>query len=115
VLTLLAFAHANVESYACTMDRGATGPAMTIENHDAGADCDRPMVETTPQSASLCVLHCTSDLQATGTVVALVGAPADLRILGVVRDQAAIAPRTGLLAPPPGAPPHRIFLHSFLI
>src|SRR5438477_10329 len=82
---------------------------------EAGADCETPMTETSPQNVNLCALHCTWDLQVAGVAVALLRSPADLPILTVALPHAVPAPRTGLHAPPLGAPPHRILLHSFLI
>lgn len=113
-LALLAFAQASVPFSNCSMDRGAMGPAMAADNDESGADCETP-ITTTPSNANLCALHCTWDLQIAGVAVALLRSPADLPILTVALPRAAPAPRTGLLAPPSGAPPHRILSHSFLI
>ena len=114
-LALLAFAQAGVAFSSCSMDRGAMGPAMAAGNGESGADCETPMTAGSPQNANLCALHCTWDLQVAGVAVALLRSPAGLPILTVALPRAAPAPRTGLLAPPSGAPPHRILSHSFLI
>ena len=114
-LVLLAFAQASVTFSNCAMDRGTMGTAMAADNDEAGADCEMPMTKASPQNANLCALHCTWDLQAAGVAVAVVRSPADWPILAVALPRAAPAPRTGLHAPPSGAPPHRILLHSFLI
>ena len=113
-LALLAFAQASVAFSGCLMDRGAMGPVMAADNDESAGDCETP-ITTTPSSANLCALHCTWDLQVAGVAVALLRSPADLPILTVALPRAAPAPRTGLLAPPSGAPPHRILSHSFLI
>jgi hypothetical protein len=113
-LALLAFAQASVAFSSCSMDRGTMAPAMAADNDEFAADCETP-ITTTPSSANLCALHCTWDLQVAGVAVALLRSPAGLPILTVALPRAAPAPRTGLPAPPSGAPPHRILSHSFLI
>jgi len=113
-LALLAFAQASVAFSSCPMDRGTMGPAMVADSDESGADCET-LVTTTPSSANLCALHCTWDLQVAGVAVALLRSPAGLPILTVALPRAEPAPRTGLHAPPSGAPPRRILLHSFLI
>ena len=114
-LALLAFAQADVSFSSCAMDRGTMSTVMAVDNDESGVDCEMPMTKTSPQNANLCALHCTWDLQAAGVAVAMVRSPADWPILAVALARAAPAPRTGLHAPPSGAPPHRILLHSFLI
>ena len=114
-LVLLAFAQASVAFSSCAMDRGTMSTVMTVDNDESSADCDTPMTETSPENANLCALHCTWDLQVAGVAVALLRSPTDLPILTVALPHAVPAPRTGLHAPPSGAPPHRILLHSFLI
>jgi len=114
-LGLLAFAQASVAFSSCSMDRGTMSSAMAADNDESGADCETLMTKTSPQNANLCALHCTWDLQVAGVAVALLRSPADLPILTVALQHATRAPRTGLYAPPLGAPPHRILLHSFLI
>lgn len=113
MLALLAFAQANVASHACAMDRGAMGAGMTIDG--PGADCDTPLAATKSLDANLCAVHCTWDLQAAGAGLALVGMPGNSPILTVAGPRETPAPRTGLYAPPSGAPPLRILLHSFLV
>ena len=115
VLALLAFAQANVASHACTMDRGAMGPAVATGSDGPTADCDAPKAATKSRDANLCAVHCTWDLQAAGVALALVGTPSNSPILTVDRPREVPAPRTGLYAPPSGAPPLRILLHSFLV
>ena len=115
MLALLAFAQANVASYACTMDRGAMGPGMGTAADGPGADCDAPMAATKSRDASLCAVHCTWDLQAAGVALASIGMPGNSPIFTVARSRETPAPRTGLYVPPSGAPPLRILLHSFLV
>ena len=115
-VALFAFAQANVTSHACTMDRGAMGPGMATGTDKPGADCDAPpMAITKSRDANLCAVHCTWDLQAVGVALALVGTPGNSPALTVARRRETPAPRTGLYAPPSGAPPLRILLHSFLV
>jgi hypothetical protein len=114
-VALLAFAQASVAFSSCSMDRGTMSPVMAADKGEPGADCETPMTARSPQNANLCALHCTWDLQVAGIAVALLRSPADLPILTVALPHAAPAARTGLHAPPEGAPPHRILLHSFLI
>jgi len=115
VLALLAFAQESVAFSSCSMDRGTMNTAMAAGNDKSGADCEGSVTDAVPQNANLCALHCTWDLQVAGVAVALLRSPADLPILTVALSHTAPAPRTGLHAPPSGAPPHRILLHSFLI
>ena|SRR5690242_18792846 len=115
MLALLAFAEANVASHACTMDRGAMGPGMATGADRPGADCDAPMAATKSRDANLCAVHCTWDLQAAGVAFASVATPGNSPILTVAGPRETPAPRTGLYAPPSGAPPLRILLHSFLV
>jgi len=114
-LALLTFAQASVAFSSCSMDRGTMNTAMAAGNDKSGADCEGSVTDAVPQNANLCALHCTWDLQVAGVAVALLRSPADLPILTVALPRAAPAPRTGLRAPPSGAPPHRILSHSFLI
>ncbi|TMH39582.1 MAG: hypothetical protein E6H56_11780 [Betaproteobacteria bacterium] len=115
IFALLAFAQANVAFSYCEMDRGTMNQAVAAGNDKSGADCEAPPTDTMPPNANLCALHCTWDLQVAGVAVAIVQSPTDLPILTVALPHTAPAPRTGLCAPPLGAPPHRILLHSFLI
>jgi hypothetical protein len=115
VLVLLAFAQGSVAFHVCAMDRADMSSAMAMAGEKAGEACEAPMTGKPAQNANLCVLHCTADLQTTGAAVALVDSPLHSPVLAVVRAREVSTPLTGLLAPPSGAPPHRILLHSFLI
>jgi hypothetical protein len=65
--------------------------------------------------ANRCFAHCTADLQAVGEPVVLARSAADRPILLLPRTEVRISPHTGLDGAPPGAPPRRVLLHSFLI
>jgi hypothetical protein len=111
LIGVLAFAHGSVALSACSMERGTAAP-MVMESEKPCADCALPA----PRKVSnLCVAHCNADLQLASAAAALVPSATDLPILRVSRPEFGPAPRTGLHAPPSGAPPHRILLHSFLI
>jgi hypothetical protein len=58
--------------------------------------------------------HCTSDLQLAGLSVALVRSPAAAPVL-VVEAAGRTPDAIASYEPPPGGPPRRILLHSFLI
>jgi hypothetical protein len=110
LIGLLVFAQGAVAFAACSMERGMIAHiAMAADEHCA--NCPSPAPQA--QNGSLCVAHCTSDLQLAGLTVSLVRSPAQLPAL-VVNRPTALLP-TGLDAPPSGAPPRRILLHSFLI
>ena len=64
---------------------------------------------------SFAIPHCTADLQLTGSAVALVRSPAQSNSLFMPVSDSNLAVRTGLESRPPGTPPSRIFLHSFLL
>jgi hypothetical protein len=93
------------------MERATAVPAMAMAPDEPCADCGTAI----PKYSNLCVAHCTADLQLAGVAALIARAPADLPVLRVARPELAPAPHTGLHAPPSGAPPRRILLHSFLI
>ena len=113
LIAMLVFAQASVAMAACTMDRGSLAPML--EMSEGCGDCGTELKTDAPQYANRCVAHCTSDLQLSGESVAIVRGPAPVPVLWVPPTERLASPRTGLEETPPGAPPHRILLHSFLI
>jgi hypothetical protein len=112
-MALLAFAQASVALAACSMDRGGMAQMVTVG--DGCGDCNAEVKTYVPQYANRCVAHCTADLQLNGLALALVRGPADAPVLLVPRVEPRFLGGAGLEAPPPGAVPPRILLHSFLI
>jgi len=112
---LLVFAQGSVAFAACSMERGAAAPAMAMAPDEPCADCGAATSGAAPKYPNLCAAHCTSDLQLASAAASIVRGPADPPVLRVARPELGPAPHTGLHAPPPGAPPRRILLHSFLI
>lgn len=112
LISLLAFAQASVALAACPMERGALAPML--QAGEAWGDCDAEFKPYFPQFANRCVAHCTAELQNAGPAAALLRSPGEPPVLVV---PAAHPPTLhgGLAAPPAGAPPVRIVLHSFLI
>jgi hypothetical protein len=110
LIGLLVFAQGAVALAACSMERGMIAH-VAMASDEPCANCPSPAAQA--QNENLCVAHCTSDLQLAGLTVSLVRGPAPLPALVVNRPTA--LPSTGLDAPPSGAPPRRILLHSFLI
>jgi hypothetical protein len=115
MIGLLAFAQGSVAFAACSMERGTAAAAMPMAPDEPCADCGAATSGTASKYSNLCVAHCTSDLQLAGVAASIVRGPADLPVLRIARPEIGAAPHTGLHAPPPGAPPRRILLHSFLI
>lgn len=113
LMAMLAFAQASVAFANCPMERGAMAP-MLQEGEPCGG-CETEFKPYFPQFANRCVAHCTADLQNVGPEVALVQAfrAAPLFVVEVVPDDKFTL--AGLEGPPPGAPPRRVLLHSFLI
>lgn len=80
-----------------------------------GSGCSTDARKYSPQDPNRCVAHCTSDLQLSGLAAAIARAPADAPVLLLPRAGLRVPGGAGLEAPPPGAVPSRILLHSFLI
>lgn len=114
VLAALAFAQANVAFAACFMDRGMLGGAMAMSAGEACDACDMPK-QAAMDSPNQCVAHCTADLQQVSHPVVIVPSPVPMPVLWVSQPQGPPNPPKGLMARPPGTPPHRVLLHSFLI
>src|SRR6266571_2742494 len=108
---LLVFSQASVVLAACSMDRAMLGQSMASTTENPCSGCDTSDSTYASSNANVCVAHCTSDLQLAGFVPAIVPGPAALPALPVLRP--AVPLRIELAAPPLGAPPHRILLHSF--
>ena len=107
VLGSLMFAQAAVALALCPMERGSLA-AMSGHSCESAAPAGA-------LGANGCVAHCTADLQQAGFFP---GIPSGASA-GVVLPAPAMEPQSsrnrGLESPPPGAPPRRILLHSFLI
>lgn len=112
LIALLMFAQASVVAAACQMERGTLSQMLQVVE-DCG-ECDTH-VKPSPQYANRCIAHCTADLQLSVLPVALVRAPADVPVLVIAHAERRLPGGLGLEAPPPGAAPPRILLHSFLI
>lgn len=115
LIGLLVFAQASVALAACTLDRGSLSQLMAASSEMPCTDCDASMSDSGPLYANRCVAHCTADLQLAGMQAALGRSPADVPALLVPRTELRAGLTRGLEAPPPGTPPRRILLHSFLI
>lgn len=115
VLAALAFAQANLAFAACSMDRGMLGAAMAMPAGEECGPCEMPKQQSAMESMNVCVAHCTADLQQVSEPVVIVPGPAFVALLFVAQPRAAPPSSKGLTAAPPGAPPHRVVLHSFLI
>jgi hypothetical protein len=113
LLAVLAFAQASVVLAACSLERGSM--AAMLEMPQGCASCESQADTAAAQSANRCVAHCTSDLQLSGSLVALVVHPVQAPVLILPRAEIYRAPRAVDEPSPPGGVPVRILLHSFLI
>lgn len=113
LVAVLAFAQASVVLAACAMDRGSM--AAMLEMPQGCGSCEPQGDSEIAQSANRCVAHCTADLQLWGSTTVLVRSAAYVPALLLPPLHRLASPPTGLDETPPGAPPHRILLHSFLI
>jgi hypothetical protein len=113
LIALLGFAHASLVLAACMLERGMLPQAIAAEAHAPCADSGTPAMAC--ESGNLCVAHCTADLQLTGNPAVLVRSPGEPASLFVPHSDLHLALRTGLESRPPGTPPSRILLHSFLL
>lgn len=113
-LAALAFAQASLAFAACSMDRGMLGGSMATSAGEECDACDMPKQAATA-SANQCIAHCTADLQQVWPAVGIVRSPAAMPVLFVAQPPGPHSQPKGLTARPPGAPPHRVLLHSFLI
>lgn len=113
LLAVLAFAQANVALAACQIDRAEMGAAAAAPM-DGGCDC-RMAADGAAPLDNACVVHCTADLQVFGYAVALVREARDVLVFVLRLPLAAPVAARSSDQSPPGSPPARIMLHSFLI
>jgi len=113
LIAMLAFAQVSVAIAACSMDRGSLAPIL--EMAEGCGDCTTEIKPDAPQYANRCIAHCTADLQLSGSFAALAAHPAEAPVLVRPRAEVYRVPRAAHEPSPPGAPPVRILLHSFLI
>lgn len=115
VLAALAFAQAGVALAGCSMERGMLAGAMSMPAGEGCGACEMPKQQSAMATSNLCVAHCTADLQQASEAMALVRSPVLTAVLFVAQSPVPSSSPKALTAPPPGAPPHRVLLHSFLI
>ena len=116
VVALLLFAHASFVLSACQRERGSLAQMMTAPAMEEGCtDCGPVVAHDDALYANRCFAHCTADLQLVGDLTIAVPIAAAAPVLFVPRADLRAPPYTGLVGTPPGAPPRRILLHSFLI
>lgn len=113
LLAALGFSHASLSLADCPIERGAL--AQAVEPANEHGCCAVSVSGFQSLYGNRCVAHCTSDLQLSGLATALVRSPADIPVLVLETYDPRPTGSGGLEAPPPGAPPRRILLHSFLI
>jgi hypothetical protein len=115
LLAVVAFAQASLAFADCPADRGGLGHALSAETMVTCQSGMISMSESGPLYANRCLAHCTADLQIQATGVAIVRSAADAPVLFVPLREYRPLRAAGLQGLPPGAPPLRIVLHSFLI
>jgi hypothetical protein len=115
IIGVFAFAQTSLAFSGCAIERGDARGTMAVAAEQSGTDCDMPGPAKPKRSAYLCAVHCAPGLEAAGPGFTTVAAVVERPVLAVVKLKPAFVPRTGLFFAPPGAPPHRILLHSFLI
>ena len=113
LLAALGFSHVSLSLADCPIERGAL--AQAVASADEHGCCAVSISGFESLYGNRCVAHCTSDLQLAGLATALVRSPADVPVLLLETYHRRPTVSRGLEAPPPGAPPRRILLHSFLI
>lgn len=113
LIALMAFAQASVALAGCPMERGALSTMLHLGEPCGG--CETEFKPYFPEFANRCVAHCTADLQNAGPAIALLRGPGEPSVLVVPAALGPSSRDSGLEAPPPGSPPRRILLHSFLI
>jgi hypothetical protein len=112
LLAVLAFAQVNAAIASCAMGGGMM--SMTGASDTPCEGCDTPLDNPQDRLTSVCATHCATVGEPAAVSAALSVPAIDQPVLLLPR----VVPRprpTGLDAPPSGAPPRRILLHSFLI
>ena len=114
MLAVSAFAHASVAFSGCALERSSLHGAIGVAPA-AVHGCETAIATDWTKYPNRCLTHCTVDLQTVGAAVALVHglATAPALVVDWPRERAAMG--IGLDSTPPGTPPPRILLHSFLI
>ena len=114
LLAALAFVQASMAFAACSLDRGMLASAMAMPAGEPCDTCDAPK-QAAMDNANVCVAHCTADLQQVTYPVVVAPALVPMPMLWVLQAPEPPSPSRGLTVRPPGAPPHRVLVHSFLI
>lgn len=112
LIAALCLGQASLALAACSMERGGLAATWASADEPCGG-CGLPAEGAA--SANACVAHCTSDLQLTGVAPVLARSAADAPVLVLDHPALRLHLHHGLAAAPPGTPPRRILLHSFLI
>ena len=113
LVALLGFMQASIALAACTMDRGALGP---VSADLAAMECGEPEhTNPEPVNRNLCLAHCTADLTSGSVPAPTVMAVSQTPLFILPRSDSPAKPFMHAQVPPPGMPPPRILLHSFLI
>lgn len=108
LVALLVHAQASVAAAGCSMDRAEM--AQTA----AHACCELQVVEPGPMLDSVCVAHCTADLQRFEARGALARAASASPVLAVPEPQGGPPQSCGSTAMPVAVVPLRILFQSFL-
>lgn len=114
LIGLLIYAQASVTLADCPMDRGMLSLTLGAGEKQPCGDCGTAVSAFGSLYANRCVSHCTADLQLAGLPVALVP-HATYTPIFVFEPPVVDFGLAALHAPPPGAVPRRILLHSYLI
>lgn len=112
LIAMLGFAQASIAFADCPMERASIAHMVSMSPDESCEDCASSL--TGPVYANRCAAHCATDAQLTSSPVTLVRGVAEAPVF-VLPPIVLPAPKRGLEAPPPGTPPRRILLHSFLV
>lgn len=116
VVALLLFAQASFVLSACQRERGSLAQMIMAPAMEEGCtDCTAIVAHDDALYANRCFAHCTADLQLIGDLTVFAPSAPEAPVLFVPRAHLRAPPDTGLDGAPPGAPPRRILLHSFLV